>query len=171
MYLKEQAGTNSVVITGVRKAESIKRAKRNELEISNHKYSNTLDQFNMDFETKALCVSGKDKIILNPIIDWSDKDVWDFIKLKKLKYCSLYNEGYERIGCIFCPMSKPSTKQLDRKRYPKIEKTIKKSIQTLVDKEGFGDLFDYDVNDIFNWWISNQGIKYHLLKKRQHTIF
>ena len=40
---KEGIGAGNVVLTGIRRAESSRRAKRNEVEISNHKYSGTLD--------------------------------------------------------------------------------------------------------------------------------
>jgi len=157
-YLKEQAGINSVVMTGIRKAESNRRSKRNELEVSNYKYSNTYDQFNIDFEDKAICVGGKDKIIFNPIIDWSNSDVWNFIRKNELEYCSLYDEGYHRIGCVFCPMASIKTKCKDRKRYPKIEAKIKASIKELVESNNYGNNLKGNIDDIFNWWVSNDSM-------------
>ena len=168
-YLKEQSGAGTVTILGIRKAESRKRAKRNELEISNHKYSNTLDQFNIDNQSQILCIHGKDKIMLNPIINWTNSDVWSFIRGEKLEYCTLYDEGYYRIGCMFCPMASPKTKLKDRKRYPGVEKRIKKSIQELV-KNGYGNELDNNVDDIFNWWVSNQNMKITKAKKLQYKI-
>ena len=44
-----------------------------------HKYSNSLDQFNIDNKNQVLCINGKDKILLSPIIDWTTSDVWNFI--------------------------------------------------------------------------------------------
>lgn len=148
---KEQSGAGSVVITGIRKTESRARNTRNELELLNHRYSNTLDQFNMDLESHVVCIKGKDKVIFNPIIYWTDQDVWDFIAYRNLPYCSLYDEGYKRIGCIFCPMSSKKTKAKDRLRYPKVEKAIKKSIQYLVDNKNFGKNFNYNTDLIFDW--------------------
>ena len=168
--LKEGAGAESVVITGIRKAESSKRAKRNELEISGHKYSNTLDQFNIDNETQIMCVSGKDKILLNPIINWTDRDVWDFIRLRKIAYCKLYDEGYKRIGCIFCPMASKRIKAKDRIRYPKIEATIKKSITHLVEQNNYGNILNNNVDDIFNWWVSNDSVKNYKGKQLQYSF-
>lgn len=40
-----------------------------------------------------------------PIIDWSTEDVWNYIKTNNLRYCSLYDEGFDRIGCVLCPMA------------------------------------------------------------------
>jgi phosphoadenosine phosphosulfate reductase len=152
--LKEQSGGNTVTIIGIRRAESNKRAKRNELEISGHKYSNSLDQFNIDNKDQVLCINGKDKILLSPIINWSNSDIWNFIRNHKLKYCELYDQGYTRIGCMFCPNCTIKSKQRDRNHYPGVEKEIKKSIAELCKRGKYAE-FNNDVDDIFNWWISN----------------
>jgi len=169
-YLKEQAGINSVVMTGIRREESIKRSERNEFEISPHKYSNTFDQFNIDFESKIVCMGKKDKIIFNPIIDWTYNDVWNFISEKKLEYCSLYDEGFNRIGCIFCPMTSKKIKSLQRKRYPRIEKKIKDAIRELVKINHYGSKLGCDVDMIFDWWVSNERVDKYISKLMQYKI-
>lgn len=169
-YLKEQSGAGTVTIIGIRRAESNKRAKRNELEISGHKYSNTLDQFNIDNQNQILCINGKDKILLSPIINWSNTDVWNFIRSRKIEYCELYDKGYHRIGCMFCPMAAAKSKQRDRKNYPGVEKQIKKSIQILCDKYNYGSYLDCNVDDIFNWWISNNSINAYKASLAQYKI-
>ena len=83
--LKESSGAGMVTLIGIRRAESSKRAKRNEVELGGHKFSGTLDQFNREREVEAQCMAkyGKaDKIIVAPIIEWSDNDVF-IIKLGK----------------------------------------------------------------------------------------
>ena len=67
------------------------------------------------------CINGKDSIIINPIIDWTDADVWDFLnKVMEVPHCELYDPPYNRhrIGCILCPMSSYKTKLRDIELYP-----------------------------------------------------
>lgn len=53
-----------------------------------------------------------------PIFDWTDADVWEYLNGKGLPHCSLYDEGFRRIGCVCCPLS-PSTMRRDVLRWPK----------------------------------------------------
>lgn len=39
---------------------------------------------------------------INPLIDWSEKDVWDYIKTKKIPYNTLHDKNYPSIGCQPC---------------------------------------------------------------------
>lgn len=38
----------------------------------------------------------------NPLMIWTTKDIWDYIKRYDLPYASIYDKGYPRTGCIFC---------------------------------------------------------------------
>ena len=57
-----------------------------------------------------------------PICDWTDSDVWEFLNSKHIKHCSLYDQGYKRIGCVCCPLN-PSLR--DAERYPKFAAMLK----------------------------------------------
>jgi phosphoadenosine phosphosulfate reductase len=39
---------------------------------------------------------------VNPILYFSEKDIWEYIRENNLLYCSLYNKGYTNIDCIPC---------------------------------------------------------------------
>lgn len=141
-FYKEKGGEGKVVCTGVRKAESVRRSKRNEIEVSGHKFSGHMDEFedwqekrirkkmknlNQDQfsdakQTEARCINGKDKILLNPIIEWSEEDVWEFLnKVVEVPHCELYDEGYTRIGCIGCPMATTKNQIKQFKRWPHVK--------------------------------------------------
>lgn len=41
-------------------------------------------------------------IKLNPLINWSESDVWEYIREKSIPYNALHDEGYPSIGCEPC---------------------------------------------------------------------
>ena len=46
----------------------------------------------------------KKRINYHPIYDWLEWEVWEYINDNRLPYCSLYDEGFSRLGCVVCPM-------------------------------------------------------------------
>ena len=141
---KEGAGAGKVTLIGIRHAESARRANRNEVEISSRKYSGDLeglDEYrkarnaqkrgrkpknyrevtivNADGERTLGCIRGQESLLISPIIEWTDDDVWTFLNTLQIEHCELYDQGWHRIGCIGCPMS--SLKQQDKgyQGYPK----------------------------------------------------
>ena len=43
-----------------------------------------------------------DVIKVNPLINWSEDNVWNFIKENKVPYNKLHDQGYPSIGCAPC---------------------------------------------------------------------
>ena len=41
--------------------------------------------------------------VYKPIFTWLEWEIWDYIESNKLPYCSLYDEGFDRLGCVVCP--------------------------------------------------------------------
>lgn len=39
---------------------------------------------------------------VNPLVDWTERDVWKYIKEKGVPYSELYEKGYRSIGCAPC---------------------------------------------------------------------
>ena len=39
---------------------------------------------------------------VNPILDWTEMDIWSFITGENLPFCELYHEGYRSLGCVPC---------------------------------------------------------------------
>lgn len=45
----------------------------------------------------------KDQTHYYPIFYWSEWQIWEFIERYRLPYPKLYDEGFNRIGCVVCP--------------------------------------------------------------------
>lgn len=144
-----------MTLIGVRAAESLRRSKRNEVEIAGRKFSGAIDQFNVDDEAIVTCVNRREKVLVSPIFHWDDKDVWNFIRDEKMEYCCLYDQGFHRIGCMFCPFASVKSKLMERERYPGVVRRLKQSIQKLIDEVGYGQKYGMNADDIFEWYISN----------------
>jgi phosphoadenosine phosphosulfate reductase len=41
---------------------------------------------------------------VNPLVDWTDKDVWRYVSERDLPYNPLHDQGYESIGCAPCTL-------------------------------------------------------------------
>jgi len=152
--LKEGGGEFRIVVTGVRWAESARRKnKRTLIETNNFK-----EQFNQDNEESRkqleVCPT-KGKHILNPIINWSDADVWGFLNSNNIEYCNLYDRGYKRLGCVGCPMDSKAKQNLEK--YPKIKaqyiRTFDKMLKIRIEK-GKKTSWKSGI-DVYNWWVNN----------------
>lgn len=141
--IKEIGGKNRVVVLGLRRDESLRRKHRNLYETSQRDDS---------------------KKFLNPIINWTKEDVWDYIREHNLAYPSLYDEGYERIGCIMCPMSTPKNMLKDAERYPKFYNAYIKTFDKMLERrqeKGMKPFFmgkhstkiAKNGEDVMHWWI------------------
>ena len=120
--LKETQGTGRIVVTGVRWAESLNRRRKRglvnlsggseiqkaaeEMNVVGVKtdYGITLNSDNSENRRLVECCAMKAKIVLNPIIDWEDEDIWEFIRSYNIPYCELYDCGFKRLGCVACPL-------------------------------------------------------------------
>lgn len=102
---KEIGGRGLVKVIGVRQEES--RARRRWLEVSEDRFGD-----------KVLC----------PIVYWSKEEVWEYIREFSVPYCELYDEGWNRLGCVGCPLSGPQQQQQEFARWPRYEAAWKRAI-------------------------------------------
>lgn len=181
--LKEQAGAGSCTCVGVRAAESSKRANRKTIEVIGQKgvgfdiignelvYENGGGMlFDLDSDTKVYCIKGKDKVVISPIFHWSDTDVWDFIKGNNMPYCDLYDMGFHRIGCLFCPFASVKEKRRELEMFPLVaERVYIRAIRELMEK-GHYDNFK-SPEQCFEWWISNESASLWLSKQCTKSLF
>ncbi len=76
------------------------------------------------------------QVVYYPIFYWLEWEVWDYIELHNLPYCTLYDEGFSRLGCVVCPFICHGVRgQLKRnmERWPHIYKLFEKSMKKLFD--------------------------------------
>lgn len=141
--LKEQGGQGRVVVTGVRRAESRFRSKRGVFE---------------------RCFKGGDRRFLNPIIDWTTADVWEFLSQEGLPCCELYmsppeGPGWTRIGCLMCPCATRDKRRRDAEAYPRVRARFVRMFQKLVDvrRERGKPFTNWQTGeDLFEWWIADK---------------
>ena len=110
--LKETGCKNRYISTGVRWAESSSRKTRGEFEkigdkkIEAENFSEVMLMNDNDARRRMteLCIM-KHKMVVNPIIDWTDSDIWNYLLSEHIQYNQLYDLGYKRVGCIGCPLA------------------------------------------------------------------
>ena len=154
-YFKERGGEGRCVITGVRWSESNNRKiNRGMEEVQTSKRYNGLTLLNdneksrKEFET----CTAKGKRIVNPIIDWQDEDVWEFTRKYNLPYNPLYDQGYNRVGCVGCPMGHHSAEELEK--MPKYKNIYIRTFQRLLDdrrSSGLREPFESG-EEYYLWW-------------------
>ena len=158
--LKEQGGQGRIKVTGVRAAESVRRAKQaGTAKILDNKGSGIIIH-NMDNdESRRMieqCYRTKATII-NPIIDWTDDDIWEFSKAENIKQNPLYIQcggTKKRLGCILCPMARMEDRLNDLKDYPKIAecyiKAFDKMLKNMPDQS---KLSWKNGTEVMDWWL------------------
>ena len=160
-----------MIILGVRKEESQKRKLRESIEIHGVERDNlAYDNMDGNFQERAISFCERvGKKYINPIINWTTEDVFNYLRLKKIKWCSLYDEGHKRIGCMLCPMSKKS-RIAALKKYPKLKERVMEAIDIFLDRDykrnmGYKNRRErYKVMNpnfttaekIFDWWITEK---------------
>lgn len=174
--LKESGGDGRKTITGVRWAESVNRRKNqgivtvigNRTENADMVESGNFARTNKtgvvlvnDNEESRRMVEScykRRKVTVNPIIDWTDAEVWGFIREYNIPYCSLYDEGWDRLGCIGCPMANTKTRLRDFAVYPKYKAMYMRCIEQLIEmyKSKGRKLLHYRTpEECFHWWVED----------------
>ena len=178
--LKEDGGDGRMTVTGVRWAESTNR-KVNQGEVVIHGVNaipeGNEDNFRVgqrhggiiltnDNESSRRLVEScykRNKTTVNPIIDWSDADVWTFIRSNGIPYCELYDEGFHRLGCVGCPMATQKNRERDFKRWPKYKAAYLHAFEKMLEVRkarnkpflgrGKVQFVNATAQDVFNWWM------------------
>lgn len=183
--LKESGGDGRMTVTGVRWEESVNR-KRNQgavvIQGKGEIPEGNEDNFRLGPRHGGLILTNdnadsrklveqcyrRHKTTVNPIIEWTEHDVWEFIRAHGIPYCELYDEGYHRLGCIGCPMARQNQRERDFRRWPKYKAAYLRAFQKMLDlrmkrrkenptyplwrSKGMG-LEEATAQDVFNWWM------------------
>lgn len=176
--LKERGGVGQLKITGVRKFESVRRAKNSGLIQIMGKPKDTIKlaaEMSMDvaMSEKGSIVLNLDNdperrlveqcyrtrnTVVNPIIEWTDTDVWEFLHHYGCASNPLYQCGRDRVGCILCPMEKYRDKLRDEEQYPRYKKNYIRAFEKMLERRRQRGLV-YTTHDwqtgeeVFDWWL------------------
>lgn len=170
--LKEQGGKGRMKITGVRAAESVKRAKNAGMIkiIGKPKTTQKMAEnigadyevspsgglvMNMDNDENRRLVERcyrTTSTILNPIIDWTDSDVWEFLRHYGCDANPLYQCNEKRIGCIGCPLQGPKGMQNDFEKYLKYKNLYIRAFDRMLEAHPEKEYSWRSGVDVFDWW-------------------
>jgi len=166
-HLKERSGKGRFVATGVRWSESRQRSTRGSVEVVASKKAKRVILSADNDESRRLmenCTTRGTRV-LNPIIDWTDSDVWEFLKHYNCDSNPLYKRGKKRIGCIGCPMTSNSKNELE-KEYPKYKSLYIKAFDRML-KNGKKEYSWTSGEEVCAWWTSAKAQK---INKNQMSI-
>ena len=161
--LKETGCENRFIAQGVRWDESIKRREWGEISAPKKRLHVSVESIMSDNEysrrVTEMCTL-KNKMAVNPIVDWTHNDIWNFIQSEQIEVCALYQCGYDRVGCIGCPMAGrkgrlkgfadfPTYKRAYIRAFSKMLEIITTKGKPTKWKSG---------EDVFNWWVEDKNI-------------
>ena len=175
--LKETSIPNRLIALGVRAKESIKRRKREAFETKKEKGKDALsftlshaDEVYKDAKrlpeiydcTLITKAKQNNDLMCNPIIHWSDGEVWDYLRERGTEINPLYCQGWNRVGCIGCPMA-GKARQKEFAQFPEIEALYRKSFAKFLEiKRAKGTLENTrkwtDADSMFLWWMEDETI-------------
>ena len=92
--------------------------------------------------------------IYKPIFTWLEWEIWDYIDNNNLPVCSLYGEGFSRLGCVVCPFVDGKKLKMHKDRWPKIYTGFEKAMRRLwdtgrIERRGYDTTFAEFLN---NWY-------------------
>lgn len=170
--LKERGGKGRFCATGVRWEESVKRRTRGVFESTGNRAERKILFNDNDEDRRQLehCIP-KQKYVVNPIIDWSEADVWQYIREEGLPYCELYDKGFKRLGCIGCPLATKKERERVFSKYPKFRDAYIRAFDRMIasrisNRHAISRKTGQEVDDwktgqeVYDWWMGNQCDEY-----------
>lgn len=191
--LKECNGKGRIVVTGVRWAESARRKKLHGVVLikgkpkATRKYADEVSaQYRVPRGGQGIVMNDDNaptrrmvehcyrtqKTMLNPIVDWTDEEVWQYLNsIAKVPHCKLYDEGETRLGCIGCPMQSHAGQKAELERYPKYKAMYMTAFgRMLKNRENKNLVTDKwrTAEDVMAWWLGQyNGAKTEVRKQEE----
>ena len=140
--------TRLLIVSGERRGESAGRSKYNEMEVH---------------RTNAAAKSRRIVHQWRPVIDYSEKDVWEVLKRHKVNPHPCYRAGWNRCSCAMCIFSTPTLFAGIRELYPEDYRMLRQ------DENVLGFTLDNDCD--LDTFIGNAGsCVYHGDKEAIHSL-
>jgi 3'-phosphoadenosine 5'-phosphosulfate sulfotransferase (PAPS reductase)/FAD synthetase len=171
--LKERSLPHRIIATGVRWDESSRRKTRESIEVIGRTRKECL-RYTTDHAEEVfreaqgmdevwdcnLITSAKKqkKLVVNPIIDWTEKDIWDYIHENNIKYNPLYDKGFKRVGCIGCPIAGGKKQELEFSLYPTYKRAYIRAFERMIEarKERGLETQWRTGQEVYDWWIGKK---------------
>lgn len=168
--LKETSGKHRMCALGVRKSESNARKARGEFEVI-FKDKERRGRWDFDAASEAIesarelpevfdCnlvtnMKSRGKTAVNPIVEWTDDDVWDFIHDEKVDICDLYGMGYLRVGCVCCPFGGYASMRREGADFPKYRMAYIRAFDKMIAaRVADGKDTDWKTGEeVWHWWV------------------
>ena len=188
---KEQGGKGRMKITGVRWEESNSRketadvvrivgkpkttrklAEDNGISFKSVR-ENGITLNNDNAETRRFVEScyRTTSTMVNPIVDWTTTEVWDFLRYYGCKSNPQYECGLKRVGCIGCPMAGSKTQKLEFAEHPTYYRAYIRAFQKMVearDKAGMTNNCNWtDGVSVMKWWLMDDPLQIDLFETAQ----
>lgn len=104
----------------------------------------------------------KKDTVVNPIYEWTSKDIWDYAGANKVPmnplYPSLLADGYDRVGCVGCPLASFEKQKYDFNRWPQYKQCYIKAFDRMLEErrkfDKWKDTFK-NGEDVMTWWLGD----------------
>ena len=206
-FLKEDGGDGGIAVTGVRWAESVNRKlnqgavvikgdfredenpdqetmfdESDDFKVNPRHGSLILTNDNADNRRLVEHCFRRRKVTVNPIIEWTDADVWEFIRTENIPYCELYDEGHKRLGCIGCPMGSTEGRYRDFARWPKYFDAYMRAFASMIERRkernklhpekpiwraNTQDVMNPTADEVMVWWLETDVETYEEFKRER----
>lgn len=175
--LKERGGKGRVKITGVRKEESVSREVNGGLVkiigkpktteklalqqgveyVKTEKGGIILNTDNASSRQFVEQCYRTTSTLINPIVDWTQRDVWEFLDHYGCKSNPLYHRGFCRIGCVGCPLGGSRSMKIEFSLYPKYQENYIKAFDRMLVRRKERELPTVwnSGEEVFMWWIGD----------------